>query len=281
MTDGPDGTFRGWLNKLGDDKMSKKLKKYKKRYFVLDGPKMRYFTAVNASGGPAGDMKGTIDISSMTGFKRDGENMWLSTLVDGQERDWHLKAIDAVEGQKWHTEIRNAGRSANAPLYAEKSTSAASSARAAGGPATSGQGIGRHDGEERGGYGSGSGAGSAGAQDHGHWDDSFDEAQQQQQQEQMRPQDINEEIAEREDAMIKIESTMTEVNSIYRDLAGLVHEQGDMLNSIEANIDLTSDRVDAGNNDLVGAFVSDAQVAVMETLASVHQPCSVIGLSFT
>jgi hypothetical protein len=44
---------------------------------------------------------------------------------------------------------------------------------------------------------------------------------------------------------------MLEVNDIYKDLAGLVADQGSQLHSIEANINATDSRVEHGLGDLV------------------------------
>lgn len=57
-----------------------------------------------------------------------------------------------------------------------------------------------------------------------------------QSQAQVTPEVHSEMIAQRDEQMQQIESTMLEVNDIYRDLANLVHEQGDMLDSIEGNM---------------------------------------------
>ena len=45
----------------------------------------------------------------------------------------------------------------------------------------------------------------------------------------------------------------TEVNDIFKDIANIVQEQGDMLDSIEGNLTQTYDRVDRGTTELTHA----------------------------
>lgn len=67
---------------------------------------------------------------------------------------------------------------------------------------------------------------------------------------QMAPDEFANVIQDRDKAMENIEHTMIEVNDIYRDLSSLVHDQGKMLDSIEANIDNSDQRIDAGIDEL-------------------------------
>jgi len=60
-------------------------------------------------------------------------------------------------------------------------------------------------------------------------------------------------IAEREEGIREIESTINEVNTIFRDLAELVNEQGQMIDNIENNISQTVVRTDQANQELVKA----------------------------
>lgn len=60
-------------------------------------------------------------------------------------------------------------------------------------------------------------------------------------------------IQEREEGMKEIERTMLEVNDIYRDLATIVHEQGDQLDNIEANMSFVENNVEQGVVNLVKA----------------------------
>eukprot|EP00038_Savillea_parva_P007581 m.171126 g.171126 ORF g.171126 m.171126 type:complete len:243 (+) comp13336_c0_seq1:118-846(+) len=60
-------------------------------------------------------------------------------------------------------------------------------------------------------------------------------------------------IRQRDEEVAKIESTMIEVNDIYRDLAQLVDEQGEALDNIENNMSLTDERVEKGAGQLVKA----------------------------
>eukprot|EP00038_Savillea_parva_P026350 m.53384 g.53384 ORF g.53384 m.53384 type:complete len:307 (-) comp7455_c0_seq1:106-1026(-) len=57
-------------------------------------------------------------------------------------------------------------------------------------------------------------------------------------------------ITEREDAIKEIESTMLEVNEIYKDLSTLVVEQGAALDNIEANMSVADANVESGAGQL-------------------------------
>ena len=57
-------------------------------------------------------------------------------------------------------------------------------------------------------------------------------------------------IAERETAIKDIESTMMEVNDIYKDLSTLVVEQGAQLDNIEANMSAADSSVESGVTQL-------------------------------
>lgn len=60
-------------------------------------------------------------------------------------------------------------------------------------------------------------------------------------------------IREREEGMREIEATMIEVNEIFRDLSGLVHDQGLQLNTIEAHMSAADTHVEKGTGELVKA----------------------------
>eukprot|EP00051_Salpingoeca_urceolata_P034746 m.26521 g.26521 ORF g.26521 m.26521 type:complete len:292 (-) comp8252_c0_seq1:25-900(-) len=79
--------------------------------------------------------------------------------------------------------------------------------------------------------------------------------QRMQQQEQLDEQiEYNEAvIVEREQGIRELESQMTEINSIFQDLGTLVHEQGHVLDNIEANMTTTQDNVQHGTEELVKA----------------------------
>ncbi|XP_066923317.1 syntaxin-7-like [Clytia hemisphaerica] len=55
------------------------------------------------------------------------------------------------------------------------------------------------------------------------------------------------EIREREAAIRQLESDIVDVNEIFKDLAIMVHEQGETIDSIEANVDTAVSAVEAGN----------------------------------
>lgn len=53
-------------------------------------------------------------------------------------------------------------------------------------------------------------------------------------------------IQEREQAIRQLETDIVGVNQIFKDLASMVHEQGDMVDSIEANVETAVSQVEAG-----------------------------------
>ena len=55
------------------------------------------------------------------------------------------------------------------------------------------------------------------------------------------------EIRERQQALVVLESDINDVNIIFRDLARIVHDQGEMVDSIEANIEHASISVEQGH----------------------------------
>uniref|UniRef100_F6Y3I1 t-SNARE domain containing 1 n=1 Tax=Xenopus tropicalis TaxID=8364 RepID=F6Y3I1_XENTR len=61
------------------------------------------------------------------------------------------------------------------------------------------------------------------------------------------------EIRQKEEAINQIESDMLDVNQIMKDLASIVYEQGDTIDSIEANIETASSHVESANRQLAKA----------------------------
>jgi len=57
-------------------------------------------------------------------------------------------------------------------------------------------------------------------------------------------------LQDREKAMRQLETDITDVNTIFKDLAAMVHEQGDIVDSIESNIEATSVQVTTGTEQL-------------------------------
>lgn len=57
-------------------------------------------------------------------------------------------------------------------------------------------------------------------------------------------------IEEREEGIKALESTMLEVNDIFRDLSSIIHDQGQMLDNIESNITVASSHVESGTEQL-------------------------------
>lgn len=64
--------------------------------------------------------------------------------------------------------------------------------------------------------------------------------------------DINA-LQEREHAIRKIETDIVEVNQIFKDLATMVHEQGEVIDSIEANVETASIQVNEGAGQIAKA----------------------------
>ena len=81
--------------------------------------------------------------------------------------------------------------------------------------------------------------------------------QQNQQQNQMQismENDINlTQLREREAALHKLENDITDVNMIFKDLAVMVHDQGEIIDSIESNVEQVQIRVNDANSHLVEA----------------------------
>jgi len=59
-----------------------------------------------------------------------------------------------------------------------------------------------------------------------------------------------EQLQERERAVRQLEADIGDVNQIFKDLAAMVHDQGEMVDSIEANVETASIRVNEGTDQL-------------------------------
>ena len=59
-----------------------------------------------------------------------------------------------------------------------------------------------------------------------------------------------EQLQEREKAVRQLEADIMDVNQIFKDLAAMVHDQGEMVDSIEANVETASIRVNEGTDQL-------------------------------
>lgn len=57
-------------------------------------------------------------------------------------------------------------------------------------------------------------------------------------------------LQQREQSMRQLESDIVDVNTIFKDLATMVHEQGDIVDSIESNIEATTVQVTTGTEQL-------------------------------
>lgn len=60
-------------------------------------------------------------------------------------------------------------------------------------------------------------------------------------------------LREREAALRKLENDITDVNMIFKDLAVMVHDQGEIIDSIESNIEQVQIRVTDANSHLESA----------------------------
>merc|ERR1712080_445868 len=70
-------------------------------------------------------------------------------------------------------------------------------------------------------------------------------------QQQLQEEDYNiEQLEEREKAIRQLESDIVDVNTIFKDLATMVHEQGEIVDSIESNIEATTVQVTTGTEQL-------------------------------
>lgn len=66
--------------------------------------------------------------------------------------------------------------------------------------------------------------------------------------------DVNlSQLREREAALRKLENDIVDVNMIFKDLAVMVHDQGEMIDSIESNVEQVQIRVNTANEHLESA----------------------------
>ena len=75
-------------------------------------------------------------------------------------------------------------------------------------------------------------------------------AQQSRTQMMLEEEDRLKELEDREKAMRQLESDIGDVNEIFKDLATLVHDQGEIIDSIESNIESTAVHVETGAEQL-------------------------------
>ncbi|XP_022240893.1 syntaxin-12-like isoform X2 [Limulus polyphemus] len=67
-------------------------------------------------------------------------------------------------------------------------------------------------------------------------------------------------LREREQSIKKLESDIVDVNQIFKDLASMVYEQGEIIDSIEANVESSAIHVEQGTQQLVKARHHQAKV---------------------
>merc|ERR1711970_242117 len=60
-------------------------------------------------------------------------------------------------------------------------------------------------------------------------------------------------MQERENAIAQLEADIADVNMIFKDLASMVHDQGEIIDSIENNIENAVTDISAGNQQLIAA----------------------------
>lgn len=60
-------------------------------------------------------------------------------------------------------------------------------------------------------------------------------------------------LREREQSIKKIETDIVEVNQIFKDIAKIVHEQGEVMDSIEANVETATIHVSEGAEQITRA----------------------------
>lgn len=66
--------------------------------------------------------------------------------------------------------------------------------------------------------------------------------------------DVNlSQLREREAALRKLENDIVDVNMIFKDLAVMVHDQGEIIDSIESNVEAVQIRVTEANSHLESA----------------------------
>ena len=106
----------------------------------------------------------------------------------------------------------------------------------------------------------------------------IEEGQQQSQEEQQRRQQMliqeeydMEQLQERERSIRQLESDILDVNTIFKDLATLVHDQGEMIDSIEANVESTQVRVSEGTEHLRQAETYKVLKGIIVTFLSLSQ----------
>ncbi|GAB0181287.1 hypothetical protein GRJ2_000594000 [Grus japonensis] len=75
------------------------------------------------------------------------------------------------------------------------------------------------------------------------------------------------------------QSDMLDVNEIIKDLASMVHEQGDAIDSIEANIETASSNVESANEQLAKASQHQMPQEVLESMLGTVIGSHIIGYS--
>ncbi|KAG1682907.1 Syntaxin-7 [Nymphon striatum] len=90
-------------------------------------------------------------------------------------------------------------------------------------------------------------------------------------------EDVNiEALKEREKSIKQLESDIVDVNTIFKDLATMVHEQGDIIDSIEANIDHSTINVQDGTKQLAKARASQndmLSISLRHALTLIDEGC--------
>lgn len=90
------------------------------------------------------------------------------------------------------------------------------------------------------------------------------------------------ELRDRRNALNQLESDINDVNNIFKDLARIVHEQGDMVDSIEAHVEHATIHVEQGNVNVQQALHYQTKARQKQLLLCVF--CTalllIVGLTF-
>ena len=86
-------------------------------------------------------------------------------------------------------------------------------------------------------------------------------------------------MREREQAVQQLETDIVDLNHIFKDLAVMVHEQGDMVDSIADNVERASVQVEAGASQISQALVyqvclTNSQLTIIRSVRRARRSCA-------
>ncbi|CAJ0961555.1 unnamed protein product, partial [Mesorhabditis belari] len=97
-----------------------------------------------------------------------------------------------------------------------------------------------------------------------------------------RSQQVNlQEIKDRQATIAQLERDISDVNQIFADLARIVHDQGDMVDSIEANVEHAQIHVEQGGRDVQQAVYYNQQARKKKMMLCVFLMILVLILALT